>query len=269
VVHVIVKALGNFIRIRFLAPYAPGVLGVQERHVILFRKGFYYLHAVVKDARDLKDHRTASQWLGQLLWRDLLVGKKDGRFHPGLKMGCIKGGRGGGVASRGTHSQHIGQFTRVDQRVDIAQGARHAPVLKRGARVLAFVLEIESGPHQLLKVCVGLHHGGVPFAKVKHLSIIKNLAPCFPWDLLQPVKVKVFEEKDAAARRTCIKEATDVIFCPTVQALVDNVTAWLRDQVRLDTFGKFFYFHNNDPYRTFIIDHLSFVNIRYQISDNH
>jgi len=85
--------------------------------------------------------------------------------------------------------------------------------------------------------------------------------------LLQPVKVKVFEEKDAAARRTCIKEATDVVFCPTAQALIDNVPTYLRDQTGLNLFRKVLDLHNNAPYRTFIIDHLSFVNIRYQISN--
>ena len=79
--QVIVKRLGDLIRIRLLAPDAPGVFGIEQGHLVVVRQGLHHLHAVVEDAGDLQDLGAAAQGLGQLLGRDLAVGQDHRRGH--------------------------------------------------------------------------------------------------------------------------------------------------------------------------------------------
>jgi len=72
-------------------------------------------------------------------------------------------------------------------------------------------------------------------------------------DFVQAVKAKVCQKEYALARRAGIEEATDVVFFSTVQAPVDDVPAYLRDEIWLDLFRKILELHNRN---------LSFINIK-------
>ncbi len=164
--QIIVEGLGDLIGIGLLAPDAPGVFGVEQGHLVVVGQGLHHLHAVVEDAGDLQDLGAAAQGLGQLLGRDLAVGQDHRGGDPVSQVGGVKRRRRGGVAGGGADGQDLAGPGLLRQEVEVAQGRGHAPVLERGAGVLAVVLEIKGRAHLVLQVGVGRHLGGVAFPQV-------------------------------------------------------------------------------------------------------
>ena len=141
--EIVVEPLGDLVGVGLLAPDAPGVLGVEQGHLVVIRQGLHHLHAVVEDPGDLQDPGAAAQGLGQLLRGDLAVGQEHRRGHLVAQVGGVEGRGGGGVAGGGADGQHLAGPGLAHQVVEVAQGRGHAPVLEGGAGVLAVVFEIK------------------------------------------------------------------------------------------------------------------------------
>ena len=63
-------------------------------------------------------------------------------------------------------ARHLASPGPLHQKVEIAQGRGHAPVLEGSAGVLAVVLEIEGRADFLLERLVGRHLGGMAFSQI-------------------------------------------------------------------------------------------------------
>ena len=87
------KVLGDLVGVGFLSQNAPGVFGVQQGHGIAIRQRFHHFHTVIKHTRDLKNLRTTTQGLRQLLGGDFFMGQQNCRFDMRCQVGTIQGGR--------------------------------------------------------------------------------------------------------------------------------------------------------------------------------
>ena len=160
------------------------------------------------------------------------------------------------------------------QEIEVAQGRGHAPVLERGAGVLAVVLEIKRRAHLILKVGVGRHLGSVAFpqvddvrqrnhrgdefvvpeiplnaGKVEHAAVIEQAAPEGPGALGQGRGVFILQHEQAPASGAGVKEFGNGVFSAALQAAVDHLPGGRGDEVGPDVVGELFGFQGPPSHR--------------------
>jgi hypothetical protein len=138
--HGILEVLGDFVGVGLLSQDAPGVFGVEQGHMVLLGQGFDDLHAIVEHPGNLENVGAAAQRLGELLGRHFFVGQQDRRLDVGFEIGGIEGRSSAGVPGGRADGKHLVDQSLPDEKIDVAQGAGHAPVLEGGAGVLAVIL---------------------------------------------------------------------------------------------------------------------------------
>ncbi len=166
--HGIVEILRDFIGVGLLSQDAPGVLRVEQGDLDVLGQGFDDFHAIVEHPGNLEDVRPAAERLGKLLGRHFLVGQQDSRLDMGLEIGRIEGRGGAGVPCGSADGEHLVDQSLPDEKIDVAQGTGHAPVLEGGAGVLAVILVEEADASLFLKDAVGFDHRRVAFSQVNH-----------------------------------------------------------------------------------------------------
>ena len=248
--HVPVVPLGHLEGVGLLPQNTPRVLGVEQSHPVVVGQMLHHLHAVVEHAGNLQHHRPAAQGLGQLLRRDLALGKKhhgaDGTAH----IGRIQGGRGGGVPSGGAHREHLVPAMGAHLGPQITEGHDHAPVLEGPAGVLAVVLEGQRRAHLPGQGRTRLDYGSFPLPQVDDVLFLQHRGhefviaehaaqagalhsgpgveqgpPLLAGGAGQGVELHVLEQKHPAAMGTGIEQFTHIETGPAAQTDIFQASA--------------------------------------------
>ena len=180
------------------------------------------------------------------------------------QIGGVECGGGGGVSGGRADCQHIGNQAFLNQEIDIAQGARHAPILERGTGILTVVLIEKTDAHFVLEGGIGLHHRCMAFSQVnhgfqrnhrsnefmipvnplegrngEHLAVIENPVPDLARGLAELVGSLIIDQQDIAAGRAGIQQFLDAGLEVTAQALVDQAAGGVGNDTGFKVFRDF------------------------------
>ncbi len=266
--QLILEFLGDFVRIGLLAQNAPGVLGIEQGHVVMVGKRFHDLHAIVEHAGNFVHPGAAAQRLRQLLRGHLLVRQQDRRFDVGAQIAGIQRRGGRSVARGSAHGQDFRHAAAGYQKVDVAQGRSHAAVLEGRAGVLSVVFVVKAKPDIILQAGVGLHHRRVPLAQIddrfernhradqfviaintlerrqiEHAPVIEDPVPQLGGNPLEAFEVLVDQHQHLSAAGAGVQQGIDPVAAVAPQAGVNLVARGLRDQIRLNIRGEKFRLH--------------------------